>query len=42
MKIDGQGVVTEFAEKPKGDQLKAMQVDTSILGVDKSKCVRCW
>jgi len=26
MKIDGEGVVTEFAEKPKGDVLKGMQV----------------
>ena len=29
-----QGVVTEFAEKPKGDLLKSMQVDTTVLGVD--------
>lgn len=35
MKIDSEGKVTEFAEKPKGDALKAMQVDTRILGVDK-------
>nr|AEL29992.1 ADP-glucose pyrophosphorylase small subunit [Dunaliella parva] len=35
MKIDGNGVVTDFAEKPKGDALKSMQVDTSVLGVDK-------
>lgn len=34
MKIDGTGGVTEFAEKPKGDLLKSMQVDTTILGVD--------
>jgi len=26
MKIDKDGVVTEFAEKPKGDALKSMQV----------------
>jgi glucose-1-phosphate adenylyltransferase len=26
MKIDGDGVITEFSEKPKGDALKAMQV----------------
>mmetsp|Transcript_6441 Transcript_6441/g.15392 ORF Transcript_6441/g.15392 Transcript_6441/m.15392 type:complete len:497 (+) Transcript_6441:134-1624(+) len=35
MKIDAEGVVTDFAEKPKGDALKSMQVDTSVLGVDK-------
>jgi len=34
MKIDSAGVVTDFAEKPKGDALKAMKVDTTILGVD--------
>lgn len=34
MKIDEAGRVVEFAEKPKGDELKAMQVDTRILGVD--------
>jgi glucose-1-phosphate adenylyltransferase len=26
--------VVEFAEKPKGDALKAMRVDTTVLGVD--------
>lgn len=35
MKIDEAGRVVEFAEKPKGDKLRAMQVDTTILGVDK-------
>lgn len=34
MKIDNTGTVVEFAEKPKGDALKAMQVDTTVLGVD--------
>lgn len=33
MKIDGDGVITEFSEKPKGDALKAMQVDTTVLGL---------
>jgi glucose-1-phosphate adenylyltransferase len=33
MKIDGTGRITEFAEKPEGDALKAMQVDTGILGL---------
>lgn len=35
MKIDDEGRVTEFAEKPKGDALTAMKVDTTILGVDE-------
>jgi glucose-1-phosphate adenylyltransferase len=34
MKIDEEGRVIEFAEKPKGDALKSMQVDTTVLGVD--------
>mmetsp|Transcript_3402 Transcript_3402/g.8454 ORF Transcript_3402/g.8454 Transcript_3402/m.8454 type:complete len:510 (-) Transcript_3402:684-2213(-) len=34
MKIDDSGRVVEFAEKPKGDKLTAMKVDTTILGVD--------
>ncbi|KAI8477083.1 MAG: ADP-glucose pyrophosphorylase small subunit [Monoraphidium minutum] len=34
MKIDASGRVVEFAEKPKGDALKSMQVDTTVLGVD--------
>ncbi len=28
------GRIVEFAEKPKGDALKKMQVDTTILGLD--------
>uniref|UniRef100_A0A804NPV2 glucose-1-phosphate adenylyltransferase n=1 Tax=Zea mays TaxID=4577 RepID=A0A804NPV2_MAIZE len=34
MKIDEEGRIIEFAEKPKGEQLKAMMVDTTILGLD--------
>lgn len=34
MKLDDSGRVVEFSEKPKGDALKAMQVDTTILGLD--------
>lgn len=34
MKIDGNGRVVEFAEKPTGDALHKMMVDTTILGVD--------
>jgi len=33
MKIDDEGNVIDFAEKPKGDALKAMAVDTTILGL---------
>ena len=36
MKIDDNGRIIEFAEKPKGDALKAMAVDTTVLGLDKS------
>lgn len=34
MKIDANGRVIDFSEKPKGDALKKMQVDTTILGLD--------
>lgn len=34
MKIDKDGKVIDFAEKPKGDLLRSMQVDTTVLGVD--------
>lgn len=34
MKIDGGGRVVDFSEKPKGDALKKMQVDTTTLGLD--------
>lgn len=34
MKIDDSGKIVEFAEKPKGDALRAMQVDTTVLGLD--------
>ncbi|EKQ67967.1 glucose-1-phosphate adenylyltransferase [Leptolyngbyaceae cyanobacterium JSC-12] len=33
MKIDKSGRVIDFSEKPKGDALKAMQVDTTVLGL---------
>ena len=33
MKIDDKGRVIDFSEKPKGDALKKMQVDTTILGL---------
>ncbi|KAL5972337.1 Glucose-1-phosphate adenylyltransferase small subunit, chloroplastic/amyloplastic [Asimina triloba] len=37
MKIDEEGQIIEFAEKPKGEQLKAMKVDTTILGLDDER-----
>lgn len=33
MKIDSKGRVLYFAEKPKGEDLKAMEVDTTVLGL---------
>ncbi len=33
MKLDDTGRVINFSEKPKGDDLKAMQVDTTLLGL---------
>jgi glucose-1-phosphate adenylyltransferase len=40
MKIDKAGRVTEFAEKPKGDALKAMAVDTRVLGLSNEEAAR--
>ncbi|MBJ7901481.1 MAG: glucose-1-phosphate adenylyltransferase [Cyanobacteria bacterium RI_101] len=37
MKIDGAGRVVDFSEKPKGEALKQMQVDTTILGLTPEK-----
>jgi len=37
MKIDKQGRVTAFSEKPKGEALTAMQVDTTVLGLSAIK-----
>jgi glucose-1-phosphate adenylyltransferase len=39
MKINDQGRVVSFSEKPKGDALKAMQVDTTTLGLDSQKAI---
>src|SRR3990172_7240883 len=33
LKIDPKGTVKEFSEKPKGEALKAMEVDTTIVGL---------
>ncbi|KAA3490411.1 ADP-glucose pyrophosphorylase small subunit ADPGp-2 [Gossypium australe] len=40
MKIDGTGRIVQFAEKPKGPNLKTMQVDTSILGLSAQDAAR--
>ena len=37
MKIDGSGRVIDFKEKPKGEELKSMQVDTQSMGLDAEK-----
>jgi glucose-1-phosphate adenylyltransferase len=37
MKIDQTGRVLSFSEKPKGDALKAMQVDTTVLGLSATQ-----
>lgn len=34
MKIDGKGRIVDFAEKPQGEALEAMAVDTTVLGLD--------
>lgn len=37
MKIDHNGQVVQFAEKPKGADLKAMEVDTTLLGLSRQE-----
>ena len=37
MRIDTQGRVRSFSEKPTGDALRAMQVDTTVLGLSASQ-----
>jgi glucose-1-phosphate adenylyltransferase len=37
MKIDDSGRVIDFSEKPKGDALTQMRVDTSVLGLTKEQ-----
>ncbi|KAK2966008.1 hypothetical protein RJ640_016395 [Escallonia rubra] len=39
MKIDNRGQVIQFVEKPKGADLKAMQVDTTLLGLSPKDAV---
>ncbi|CAI9755880.1 unnamed protein product [Fraxinus pennsylvanica] len=40
MKIDESGRIIQFAEKPKGSALRAMQVDTSVLGLPEQEAPR--
>ncbi|KAJ0087313.1 hypothetical protein Patl1_09181 [Pistacia atlantica] len=40
MKIDSTGRVIQFSEKPKGPDLKAMQVDTTVLGLSMKEAVK--
>ncbi|KAG5240853.1 ADP-glucose pyrophosphorylase family protein [Salix suchowensis] len=40
MKIDNKGRVLSFSEKPKGVDLKAMQVDTTVLGLSKEEALK--
>lgn len=37
MKIDDKGRVIDFSEKPTGEALKQMQVDTTVLGLDREE-----
>ena len=39
MKINNTGRIVDFAEKPSGEALKAMQVDTTVLGLSPERCV---
>ncbi|KAL0366094.1 UNVERIFIED_CONTAM: Glucose-1-phosphate adenylyltransferase large subunit, chloroplastic/amyloplastic [Sesamum radiatum] len=40
MKINETGQIIQFAEKPKGSALKAMQVDTSLLGLPHDEAAK--
>jgi glucose-1-phosphate adenylyltransferase len=40
LKTDENGRIVEFKEKPKGDQLLSMQVDTTTLGLDAAEAQR--
>ncbi|KAF8015692.1 hypothetical protein BT93_H1267 [Corymbia citriodora subsp. variegata] len=37
MKIDNKGRILSFSEKPRGNDLKAMQVDTTVLGLSREE-----
>lgn len=40
MKIDEDGRITDFAEKPKGKDLDAMEVDTTVLGLSRTQAAQ--
>jgi glucose-1-phosphate adenylyltransferase len=40
LKVDDSGRVIEFREKPKGEMLETMRVDTSVLGLEAEEAVR--
>ena len=40
LKTDQNGRIVEFKEKPKGDELLSMQVDTTTLGLDANEALR--
>ncbi|KAE8057144.1 hypothetical protein FH972_013857 [Carpinus fangiana] len=40
MKIDNTGRIIQFSEKPKGPDLKAMQVDTTVLGLSEQDAMK--
>jgi len=39
LKTDGDGRIIEFKEKPKGDELQSMRVDTSQLGLSETEAI---
>ncbi|TKY75405.1 Glucose-1-phosphate adenylyltransferase large subunit 1 [Spatholobus suberectus] len=40
VKVDDRGHIIQFSEKPKGDDLKAMQADTSLLGLSPQDALK--
>jgi glucose-1-phosphate adenylyltransferase len=40
MKLDSSGRVVDFSEKPRGEALKAMQVDTTLLGLTPAEAAQ--
>jgi glucose-1-phosphate adenylyltransferase len=40
LKVDSKGRVREFSEKPRGDALRAMEVDPTIVGLEKHEAAR--
>ncbi|PON79487.1 Glucose-1-phosphate adenylyltransferase [Parasponia andersonii] len=40
MKVDSRGRISQFAEKPTGADLKAMQADTTLLGLSKQDAMK--